>query len=232
MASAGSTSQLPPRVSRASRVAQELEREILANVYGPGEWLGTKEDLRGRFGVAVATLTEALRLLETRGLTDARPGPGGGIFVTNAEARVTTAHSVFGLHSDPATFRHCLTVRDALEPLICRQAAFNRRATDIRGLEAIVAAMARHVDEPRAYFARNWELHRRLASLTSNVPLRTIYLTLTDYLEATLDHAVYHEFDGSSNVVIHRELVAAIAAGPGERLEAAIAAHAPMAPLD
>jgi DNA-binding FadR family transcriptional regulator len=232
MATPGATSQLPPRVSRAARVAHELETEILTQVHQPGERLGTKEDLRERFGVAVATLSEALRLLETRGLTEARPGPGGGIFVTHAEARVTTAHSVFGLHSDPTTFRHCLAVRDALEPLICRHAAYNRRATDVRALEAIVADMARHMDDPKVYFAHNWELHRRLATLTPNMPLRMMYLTITDYLASSLDHAVYHEFDGAANVVIHRELIAAIAAGPGERLDAAIAAHAPMAPLD
>jgi DNA-binding FadR family transcriptional regulator len=232
MAFPAATSQIPPRVSRAARVAQELETEILTLVHRPGERLGTKDDLRERFGVALATLTEALRLLETRGFTEARPGPGGGIFVTNAEDRVTTAHSVFGLDSDPTTFRHSLTVRDTLEPLICRHAAYNRRATDVRALEAIVAEMGRHVDDPKAYFAYNWQLHRRLAALTPNVPLRMIYLMITAYLESTLDHAVYHEFDGSENVVIHRELIAAIAAGPGERLEAAIAAHAPMAPLD
>lgn len=232
MSSAGSVRPIPPRVSRAVRVAHELEQEILSDAYSPGERLGTKEDLRERFGVAVATVTEALRLLETRGLTEARPGPGGGIFVSATETRVTTIHSVFGLRSDPATFRDCLTVRDALEPLICRHAAHNARAHDIRALEAIVAQMARHADEPKRYFTCNWELHRRLAALTTNVPLRTIYLTITDYLETTLDHAVYHEFDGAANVRVHRELIASIAAGPGDRLEAAIAAHAPLAPLD
>jgi DNA-binding GntR family transcriptional regulator len=92
--------------------------------------------------------------------------------------------------------------------------------------------MTHHEDDPASYFKLNWDLHRRLAALTSNVPLRTIYSTLLDYLEATLDHAVYHEFDGAANIAVHCELVAAIAAGPGERLNAAIAAHAPLPPLD
>src|SRR5271170_6825514 len=102
MSSTSSAPVLPPRVSRAARVAEELEREILADAYRPGERLGTKEDLRERFGVAVATVTEALRLLETRGLTQARPGPGGGIFVTHAAARFPTMHNILGLRSDPA----------------------------------------------------------------------------------------------------------------------------------
>lgn len=226
------SAQLPPRVSRAAHVAGELEREIRAAVYAPGQRLGTKEDLRERFGVAVATVTEALRLLETRGLTEARPGPGGGIFVSRATARLTLTHNVLGLGSDATTYRDCLLVRDTLEPLICRDAAHNRRAQDVRALEDIIEQMARRQDDPAGYFALNWELHRRLASMTANVALRTIYTALLDYLESAMDHAIYHEFDGAANVAVHRELVAAIKEGAGPRLNAAIVAHAPLPPLD
>jgi len=219
-------------VSRAARLAGELEREILADAYSPGERLGTKEELRERFGVAVATVTEALRLLETRGLTEARPGPGGGIFVAGQVKRLTMMHNVLGLDSDAAVYRDCLAVRDALEPLICRDAAHNRRAQDVRVLEAIVARMDERRDDPAGYFSLNWELHRRLAALSQNLPLKAIYGALIDYLETELDHAVYHRFDGAANVAVHRELVVAIAEGSGPRLDAAIAAHAPLPPLD
>ncbi len=46
---------LGARVSRAQLVAQELEREI-ADERAAGDRLGTKEDLRRRFGVAVAAI--------------------------------------------------------------------------------------------------------------------------------------------------------------------------------
>jgi GntR family transcriptional repressor for pyruvate dehydrogenase complex len=223
---------LPPRVARAVRVAGELEREILADTYEPGERLGTKEELRERFGVAVATVTEALRLLETRGLTEARPGPGGGIFVAGRIRRLALMHNVLGLESDAGAYRDCLAVRDTLEPLVCRDAAHNRRAQDVRDLELIVERMQEHDSDPAGYFTLNWELHRRLAALSPNVPLRTIYMALIEYLETELDHAVYHRFDGAANVAVHRELIAAIAEGSGPRLEAAIAAHAPLPPLD
>ena len=70
-------SPLGARVSRAELVARELEREI-ADGLKAGERLGTKDDLRKRFRVAVATLNEALRLLEMRGLIEARPDPAVG----------------------------------------------------------------------------------------------------------------------------------------------------------
>lgn len=121
-------------------------------------------------------------------------------------------------------------MRDALEPLICRDAAGAHEAPDVAALEAIVSRMERNVDDPAAYFACNWELHRRLARMSANTPLRSVYLTLVEYLESMLAEAVIDEFDGPASVAIHRELVAAVAEGPGPRLEAAIAAHTPLPP--
>src|ERR671933_1664313 len=82
------SSILASRVPRAEAVARDLEAEIFGGRLTPGDRLGTKDDLRRRFRVAVATVNEAVRLLETRGLVEARPGPGGGVFVAASSARV------------------------------------------------------------------------------------------------------------------------------------------------
>jgi DNA-binding FadR family transcriptional regulator len=214
------------RTSRAELVARELEREIVEE-REPGDHLGTKDELRRRFGVAVATINEAVRLLETRGLIEARPGPGGGVFAARAAARVTLAHSVLGLRSDGTTYAELLEVRDALEPLICRQAARHHRAADIRALEALVDRMAKQQDDPRGFFQTNWRLHRRIARLCHNGPLRTMYLTLLDVLEPIVDRAEHGAFDGPGHVRVHRDLVAAIDGGDGPELEAALEHHRP-----
>ena len=76
------------RLSRAEALAREIEEEISAGVVTTGDRLGTKDDLRRRFGVAAATVNEAVKLLETRGLAGARPGPGGGVFVASPAERM------------------------------------------------------------------------------------------------------------------------------------------------
>ena len=184
---------LPPRVSRAARLAEKLEASIRDEQRVPGERIATKQELRDRYGVAAATINEALRLLETRGVIEARPGPGGGIFVARQSVRSAIRfahmHTVLGFPTEATTYRDCLAVRDALETLICRDAAQWCRADDVAALRGLVERMELQIGDPVAYFKSNWDLHRRIAVLTRNRPLRSIYLTMTEGLEAMLDEA-------------------------------------------
>jgi DNA-binding FadR family transcriptional regulator len=209
-------------------VARELEREI-SDEREPGERLGTKEDLRKRFGVAVATVNEAVRLLETRGLVEARPGPGGGVFVSRPAVRIAFSHTVLGFKKGSTSYEECLEVRDALEPLIDGHAARYHKVSDIRELRRIIKQMEAAIADPVAFFKHNWALHRRIAQLCRNTPLRTMYLALVDFLELSIDRAEFAHFDGASLVAVHRDLVAAIDAGEGPWLDAAIEAHKPTA---
>jgi DNA-binding FadR family transcriptional regulator len=224
--SVSSGTPLGARVSRAELVARELERQIVDELEA-GERLGTKEDLRRRFGVAVATINEAVRLLETRGFIEARPGPGGGVFVSPPQTRLTMTHAVLGFTSDTTTYEQCLELRDALEPVVDRYAARYHKAADIRALNKILTQMERAGGNPAAFFEANWALHRRIAQLCRNLPVQTVYLNMIDFLKDSLDHAEFPDFDGAALLAVHRNLVDAIDAGEGPQLEAAVAAHEP-----
>ena len=213
-------------MSRAELVARELEREIV-DQREPGQRLGTKDDLRRRFGVAVATVNEAVRLLEMRGLVEARPGPGGGVFVSRPSARIAMAHIVLGFKSGSTSYEECLEVRDALEPLIDSHAARYHKASDIRDMKRVVKAMEAAENDPAAFFKANWALHRRIAELCRNAPLQSMYTALLDFLEFSIDRAEFAHFNGKGMVAVHRDLVSAIDAGEGPQLDAAIAAHQP-----
>src|SRR3954470_9067409 len=104
---ADGASLLASRVSRAEAIARELEGEIAGGTYQPGDRIGTKGDLRARFGVAVATVNEAVRMLEIRGLIQARPGPGGGVFVTDASTRAALNQLILGFRWQTASLGDC-----------------------------------------------------------------------------------------------------------------------------
>lgn len=214
------------RTSRAELVARELEREII-NDREPGDRLGTKVELRARFLVAVATMNEALRLLETRGLIEARPGPGGGVFVAPPATRLASAHAVLGFKSEARSYEDGIEVRDALEPLIVAYAARHHRAADVRAMRRLVKQMDEARTDPPAFFDYNWALHRRIAKLCPNDQLRRVYLMIVDVLETSIDRAQFEIFDGDGMVAVHRDLVEAIAKGEGPHVARAVAAHGP-----
>jgi DNA-binding FadR family transcriptional regulator len=213
------------RISLGEAISRELEQEITSGELRPGERLGTKEDLRVRFGVALATINEAIRLLEMRGMLTARPGPGGGVFVTHASTRARLNHFVMGYKWNEAAIADHHAVRNALEPLVCREAATYRRDADLRVLDRMLDTMTDDDQEPLTVLRHTWNLHRRIAKIVHNLPLRSIYLTMIDFLEDAVEKAEFKSFDASGHIAVHRELVAGIAEGPGERLEAALRAH-------
>src|SRR5262249_40083108 len=158
----------------------ELEAEITGGAAGPGERIGTKEELRQRFGVAAATINEAIRLVEQRGLLVAKPGPGGGIFVADVSARVRMNQFVLGYRWSEGTVTAFPALRNALEPLVCRDAAAHRRESDIRELRQALVALERELDDPVGLLRQTWVLHRRIARICRNAPVHSVYLTVVD----------------------------------------------------
>jgi DNA-binding FadR family transcriptional regulator len=213
------------RLSRAEAMARELEEEISLGVLSTGDRLGTKEDLRQRFNVAVATVNEAIKLLDTRGLVEARPGPGGGVFVAGPASRMRRGPMIMGFQWTEATMADYHEVRTALEPLITRHAARTRTETDIRALRIILASMETHLDTPQAYVRYNTAFHRRIAKLTTNAPLRSLYITLLDFYEDDLGGNQLPPVLDVENIAVHRQLLDAIEHGEGPELEAAIQRH-------
>src|SRR6516164_3341129 len=186
------------RLSRAEALAREIEEQISAGVLSSGDRVGTKDDVRQRFRVAVATVNEAVKLLETRGLVEARPGPGGGVFVASPEARMRSGPMLVG---------------------------FEWAGAGIRALRSILASMSAHLDQPAAYARYHTAFHRRIASMSPNAPLRSMYVTLLDFFENDLATAGPPGAVHPGNVDVHRQIVDAIEQGEGPELGSAIRRH-------
>ncbi|WP_207786375.1 FCD domain-containing protein [Micromonospora globispora] len=219
------------RMSRAQAVAHLLSDLIVSKQVSPGERLGTKEELRQRYGVAVGTLNETIRLLETRGLIETRPGPGGGIFVAAQPAHIRLSHLILGLGADALSVVDTLEIRNALETPIALSAMRNARSRNIARLEKLVAAMGECADNPAEYLRRNWDLHQAIAELSTNRLLRTIYISLLGAArEAVREVVPDDEFRESwqRNLQSHIDLVAAIASGDPHRVVQAVEAHTPV----
>jgi DNA-binding GntR family transcriptional regulator len=67
--------------------------------------------------------------------------------------------------------------------------------------------MRKQSDDPKAFLRLNWDLHRRMARMAVNAPLKTLYLTLLDFVDDGLDDVTSDEFfDAAENLAVHEEL--------------------------
>ncbi|POM25280.1 DNA-binding transcriptional repressor LldR [Actinomadura rubteroloni] len=221
------------RSGSAGRAQQAAERVAdLVAAARPGERLGTKEELRTRLGVSVGTFNETLRLLQARGLVAVRPGPGGGLFAAEQSPMVRLGNSVLALDAGTADVAEAIRIRDALDPLLIEDALWHASPADIAGLREHLDVMAdaAKASDPVAFVHANWRLHARIAAISPNRLLASLYHGLLEVIE-THTLSVLPSADRplpdyiAERHRLHADLVDALDARDRDRALALIAAH-------
>ncbi|MEV0472905.1 FadR/GntR family transcriptional regulator [Streptomyces prunicolor] len=170
--------------SRAELAAERLA--ALAADAEPGSRLGTKGELRALCAVSVGTFNESLRLLQSRGQVTVRPGPGGGIFSAVPSPMVRLGNSVLALDAQETDVADAVRIRDALDPLLIEDALWHASPADVAELRTHIDVMEAAVAsaDPVAFVHANWKLHARIAAISPNALLRSLYCNLLDLIES------------------------------------------------
>jgi GntR family transcriptional regulator, transcriptional repressor for pyruvate dehydrogenase complex len=218
--------------TRAELLATQLEGRIANGEFGPGDMIGTMDELKQQSGYARSTIAEAIRLLSDRGVAEVRPGRGGGVYVAaDGDPVVRIGRTLLTISGQPSAVADAIAVRKALEPLIVMDATRHRNEVDIRELRSIMQELANAIPQGTAAFlALNWRLHLRISDISPNVFARHLYRGMLEYTD---DHSSTAEHSEPSSdrpwlemrYQIHRELVEAIASGDTLRAHQAVASH-------
>lgn len=171
--------------ARRAETAADTVTELI-NRLPPGARLGTKEELRTMCAVSVGTFNETLRLLHSRGLVTVRPGPGGGLFAAEQSPTVRLGNSVLALDAEQTGVAEAMRIRDALEPLLIEDALWHGSPADIADLREELARMAQAVAEEdwHGFVLANWHLHARIAAISPDQLLRSLYTSLLETIES------------------------------------------------
>lgn len=230
-----STATVPAVVRRRKRpdsVADQIRERIIENGLSPGDRLPPQWIEPAAWHVSRGTLREALKILESQGLTLSKTGPGGGVFVSSIEAEhaIRLLDNLF-LHRQPS-IADIYSIRKELEPLLAAGLAGKLTPAALSLLQAKVRL---YEDEPTTaeeeYRQRLAELdfHDELARLCQNQLLGFLCRFLVSLLRDTaVCRAIYQQNNPALRETgLHYQvaLLRAIKAGDADRASAIMRNH-------
>lgn len=213
--------------SKAEHVAQQLLERIIAARLAPGSSFATETELLSQFDVSRPTLRESLKILESQGVLERRPGPGGGIMVRQPSIdTLAYGMSVFlRLHEVP--FITVLKARELIEPALAFEAAANGSDYDFKELEASIARM-KALDaqsDQEAFLEENRVFHSIIARASGNQVLEMFWSTI-GILAAGEQHGVRYSVGNQAHVIkAHQRILDACRARNGEAAAAEMEKH-------
>ena len=185
------------RPRRPNIVAEQLRELIIRHRLQPGDRLPGEWLLPETLKVSRGTLREALKVLESQGLTRTKTGPGGGVFVESISTRqaIRLLDNLFLFRSP--SIADIYAIRKLLEPEL---AAFVAGKLDETAISALQRTIRLYEDEPATaeeeYAQRLAELdfHAELARNCTNRALGFICEFMSSLLQdMTVCRDIYSE---------------------------------------
>lgn len=165
-------SRKPPKA--AETLAQELMTFILESGLAAGTRLAPERQMLADTGRARGTLREALRLLESRGIVEVRPGATGGAFVRRPLPADLGAAIETILKFEGASMADVLAAREDMEAAALLRAAPNLTRTDFAEMQDAIDSLLDHLGDRERFVAEAGRFHAVLNRAAGNPVLRIL----------------------------------------------------------
>ncbi len=172
---------------KTEHVAQLLLDKIIGADLAPGSTLGTEAELLSQFEVSRPTLRESLRILESNGVLELRPGPGGGIIVKKPSIDILARGLSVYLRLHGIPFMKVVKAREAIEPALAAEAAVNGTQADFDEMQESIDRMKGLGRDQAAFIAENRVFHTIVARASGNGVMEIFWQTISAL--AAGDHA-------------------------------------------
>jgi GntR family transcriptional repressor for pyruvate dehydrogenase complex len=203
-------------------VADQLLELIAAGRLRPGDPVPPERELVENYSVGRSSVREALRMLESGGLIEAR---GNGTF-TVSHARNTLNQSLELLLSvAEADLHELFEIRRILEGECAALAAARRREPDLVRMRAAIAEMESGIGSEDEYIAADLEFHLTIAEATGNRVAAHLMHALRDQLHRALGTVYQIPHSAERSLAQHREIIEAIGARRPDEARASMQAH-------
>lgn len=174
--------------SAFAAIRQYVVRERLK----PGDPLPSERQIQQQLGISRGPVREALRVLQSIGMIEARQGKG--LFVKEMDPRPMVDAFVSHLSLlDAPSFDHLLGMREVLELGAAELAAKQRTDDDLVAMKTMLDAMRGRIERQELVLEEDMGFHALLVRATHNPLLDYLYGCLTPFLVAVRERGVLSE---------------------------------------
>jgi len=200
-----------PGQSSPMHISARVARMITSGELRPGERIPAERDLSEALRVSRATVREALRELELRGLVDRRRGRGT---VVSDTPRPLVSADLFGdLDASHRVLREVMDLRAVIEPPIAERAA-SRATLDqvdrLRDLVELATSAVREGVAPERYVELDVAFHLALAEMTGNPLLERLLGLANEWMAPSRRSVLQTERRIRASIHAHRAILDAV----------------------
>jgi GntR family transcriptional regulator, transcriptional repressor for pyruvate dehydrogenase complex len=164
------------RKTQHNRIFQDLvdqiQEAILDGRLQPGDKLPSQRNLVDMFQTSRASIREALRVLEQKGLIEVKLGVSGGAVIKTAGTESITQDLTLLMQQQQVSFDHLAEFRESIEGDVAALAACRATTSDIQRLEDILteaeACLREDEGTPYDFIRMDIRLHIALAEIAGN----------------------------------------------------------------
>lgn len=207
------------------RLVEELGAAIVGGQIVPGERVDV-DLLEERHGVSRTVVREAIRVLATKGLVDARPKRGTYVLERD-RWNMLDADVIgwrYGAELDTQFLGNLHEVRQIIEPAVARIAATRRTDEDLDRLRQALDDMAMATSDVEAAVDADVRFHHTLITATHNEMLEQLEIIIAVGLRTRDLVAMGAGIDAATDVPRHKAIVDAVARGDPAGADAAMQA--------
>ncbi|MCI9887520.1 FadR family transcriptional regulator [Micrococcales bacterium 31B] len=202
------------------RVVEQIEMAITSGAIQPGEHLPSERELMVQFSVSRPTIREALRVLQSRGLVESKPGARGGPRVLEPSADALTKSFVTLARLSTLRVADLVQFRMVLDSSACRLAAALHDDAQLAAMRSAVERMEENVGTDPAAFARaDVDFHAAVWEASGNALLTLCGQAVADATVSLITQQLADsgaaETTEAASAALDREVFEAIAAREG-----------------
>jgi GntR family transcriptional repressor for pyruvate dehydrogenase complex len=203
-------------------IVAQIREQLAEGRWKPGDRLPSERELSQRLRVSRASVREAIRALESRGLVQIKTGEGTYVG-SGSEALLSPLVSVILQQKD--VLLDIFEARKVIEPEIAALAAKRASPEEIQRMEEILEDQARQIAQGESGVEADTAFHSLLTQSTKNKIFLRLNDAIVDSLHETRERSLHVHGRPARSLAGHREILKAVRAKDTARARRVMLQH-------